>query len=167
MVCHSLLQWITFWQISPPWPVRLGWPHTAWLSFVELDKAVIHVIRLSSFLWLWFQSICPLLPSLITYHLIWVFSYIGHGVSPNCHLSWPWMWGISSQLLLLTLDMGYLLSATAPDIGHGVSPLGHSYAAQQKRDQELTVAQIMNSLLPNSDLNWKKWGKPLDHSIIT
>ena len=24
---------------------------------------------------------------------------------------------------------------------------------QQKQDQELTVAQIMNSLLPNSDLN--------------
>ena len=26
----------------------LGWPHTAWLSFIELDKAVIHVIRLAS-----------------------------------------------------------------------------------------------------------------------
>ena len=26
---------------------------------------------------------------------------------------------------------------------------------QQKQDQELTVAQIMNSLLPNSDLNWR------------
>ena len=25
-----------------------------------------------------------------------------------------------------------------------------------KQDQELTVAQIMNSLLPNSDLNWRK-----------
>ena len=41
MVCHSLLQWTTFCQISPPWPVHLGWPHTAWLSFIELDKAVI------------------------------------------------------------------------------------------------------------------------------
>ena len=28
--------------------------------------------------------------------------------------------------------------------------------SQHKQDQELTVAQIMNSLLPNSDLNWKK-----------
>ena len=27
---------------------------------------------------------------------------------------------------------------------------------QQKQDQELTVAQIINSLLPNSDLNWRK-----------
>ena len=42
------------------WPVCLGWPYMAWLSFSELDKAVVHVIRLASFLWLWFQSVCPL-----------------------------------------------------------------------------------------------------------
>ena len=36
--------------------------------------------------------------------------------------------------------------------------------SQQKQDQELTLAQIMNSLLPNSDWNWRKWRKPLDHS---
>jgi len=28
--------------------------------------------------------------------------------------------------------------------------------SQQKQEQELTVAQIMNSLLPNSDLNWNR-----------
>ena len=28
--------------------------------------------------------------------------------------------------------------------------------SQQKQDQEMTVAQIMNSLLPNSDLNWRE-----------
>ena len=28
--------------------------------------------------------------------------------------------------------------------------------SQQKHHQELTVTQIMNSLLPNSDLNWRK-----------
>ena len=36
--------------------------------------------------------------------------------------------------------------------------------SQQKQDWELTMAQIMNSLLPNLDLNWRKWGKPLGHS---
>ena len=41
---------------------------------------------------------------------------------------------------------------------------GEALYSQQKQDRELTVAQIMNSLLPNSDLNWRKWGKPLDHS---
>ena len=50
MVFHSLLQWTTFCQTSPPWPIYLGWPHTAWLSFIELDKAVVRVIRLASFL---------------------------------------------------------------------------------------------------------------------
>ena len=53
VVCHSLLQWTTFCQTSTPWPARLVWPHTEWLSFIELDKAVVHVIRLASFLWLW------------------------------------------------------------------------------------------------------------------
>ena len=31
--------------------------------------------------------------------------------------------------------------------------IGKALYSQQKQDQELTVAQIMNSLLPNSDLN--------------
>ena len=30
---------------------------------------------------------------------------------------------------------------------------GEALCSQQKQDQELTVAQIMNSLLPNPDLN--------------
>ena len=30
---------------------------------------------------------------------------------------------------------------------------GEALYSQQKQDQELTLAQIMNSLLPNSDLN--------------
>ena len=47
-----LLQWTSFCQNSLPWPVHLGWPYTAWLSFIELDKAVVHVIRLANFLWL-------------------------------------------------------------------------------------------------------------------
>ena len=34
---------------------------------------------------------------------------------------------------------------------------------QQKQELELTVAQIMSSLLENSGLNWRKWGKSLDH----
>ena len=71
MVCHSLLQWTTFCQTSPPWPVHLGWPHRAWLSFIELDQAVVHVIRLVNCLWLSFQSVCPLMPSLNACCLTW------------------------------------------------------------------------------------------------
>ena len=44
---------------------------------------------------------------------------------------------------------------------------GEALYSQQKQDWELTVAQIKNSLLPNSDLNSRKWGKPLDHSGMT
>ena len=39
--------------------------------------------------------------------------------------------------------------------------------SQQKQSWELTVAQVMNSLLPNSDLIWRDWEKPLDHSGMT
>ena len=72
VVCNSLLQWTTLCQTSPPWPAHLGWAHTAWLSFTELDKAVVCAIRLASFLWLWFQCVFPLMPSRNTYHLTWV-----------------------------------------------------------------------------------------------
>ena len=45
------------------------------------------------------------------------FSYLGHGVSLH---------GCSGkvQLLLLTLDKGYILRATPPDLEHGVALLG-------------------------------------------
>ena len=33
---------------------------------------------------------------------------------------------------------------------------GEALYSQQKQDQELTVAEIMNSLLPDSDLNRRK-----------
>ena len=53
-----------------------------------------------------------------------------------------------------------LYTWTSPD-GQHRNQSGYVFAAkdgealysQQKQDQELTVAQIMNSLLPNSDLN--------------
>ena len=44
---------------------------------------------------------------------------------------------------------------------------GDALYIQQKQDQELTVAQIMNSLLPNSDLDLRKYRKSLDHSGMT
>ena len=34
---------------------------------------------------------------------------------------------------------------------------GEALYSQQKQDQELTVAQIMNSFLPSWELNWKKF----------
>ena len=44
---------------------------------------------------------------------------------------------------------------------------GEALSSQQKQDRELTVAQIMNSLLPNSELNLRKQGKQLDRSGMT
>ena len=52
------------------------------------------------------------------------FSYLGHGVSLHCCSS-------KVQLLLLTLDEGYLLMAAPPDLERGVAPLGPLAPAQQ------------------------------------
>ena len=51
------------------------------------------------------------------------FSYLGRGIS---------LQGCSSkaQPLLLTLDVGYLLTASPPDLERGVAPLGPPVLAQ-------------------------------------
>ena len=94
----------------------------AWLSFIELDKAVVCVIRLTSFLSLRFVCLPsgPLLQHLLSYL---DFSYLGRGVS---------LQGCSSkvQLVLLTLNKGYLLIATPPGLERGVAPLGPPAPAQ-------------------------------------
>ena len=116
VVCHSLLQWTTFCQTSPPWPVRLGWSHMAWLSFIELDKTVA---LWSS--WLVFCDYgfsvsalwCPLATPIILlgFLLSWMWGisscllqqstaaapYLGRGVSSHSLPSWPWTWSSSSQ----------------------------------------------------------------------
>ena len=86
MVCHSLLQWTTFCQLSPPWPTRLGLPHMAWLSFIELDKAVVLV-------WLEWLVFCEYGFSVSA---LWCLL-----ATPIVLLGFllPWAWGISSWLL--------------------------------------------------------------------
>ena len=43
----------------------------------------------------------------------------------------------------------------------------HTVSKKKKQDQELTAAQVMNLLLQNSDLSWRKYVKPLGHSGMT
>ena len=83
-------------------------------SFTELDKAVVHVIRLASFLRLWFNCVCLLMPSHNTYRLTWV----------SLTLDVGYLFTSKAQPLLLTLDEGCLLMATPPDLECGVAPLG-------------------------------------------
>ena len=51
------------------------------------------------------------------------FSYLGRGVSLHGCPS-------KAQPLLLTLDKGYLLTATLPDLQRGIAPLGPPVPAQ-------------------------------------
>ena len=91
----------------------------AWLSFIELDKAVVLVW----WEWLVFCEYgfsvsalwCPLATPTICYLgflLPWTWGicsrllqqsaaaapYLGQGVSLHCHPSWPWTWSSSSRL---------------------------------------------------------------------
>ena len=69
---------------SPSWVAPHGMAH----SFIESDKAVVHVIRLVTFVWLWFQSACPLMPSPSTYRLTVVSLTLDMGISSwtlQCH----------------------------------------------------------------------------------
>ena len=111
VACHSLLQWTTFCQTSPPWPTGMAWFH--WVR----QGCGPSVIRLTSFLWVWFQGVCLLMPSCNIYHLTWVSLTLGMGylftAAPAKHsrCSLPWMRGISLLPPLLTLNMEWLLSA--------------------------------------------------------
>ena len=97
-------------------PPILGGP-TAWLSFIELDKAVV-LVWLD---WLVFCDYgfsvsalwCPLATPtiLLGFLLPWTWGissrllqqsaaaapYLGLGVSPHHHPSWPWTWNNSSR----------------------------------------------------------------------
>ena len=81
----------------------------AWLSFTELDKAVVHVIMV--LVCVPSDALLQHLPSYLG------FSYLGRGVSLH---------GCSCKAhpLLLALDEGYLLKASPPDLECGVAPLG-------------------------------------------
>ena len=96
----------------PTWEAPQGLASFHWVR----QGCSSSVIRLIRFLWFWFQCVCPLMPSCDTYHLTWVSltldlgylftaapakrihcSYLGLGVSPQCHHSWPWTWTSSSS----------------------------------------------------------------------
>ena len=54
--------------VRTPHSMGLHMTHLSWValhgmahSFIELDKAAVHVMRFVSFLWLWFSVFCPLM----------------------------------------------------------------------------------------------------------
>ena len=85
VVCHSFLQWTTFCQTSPPWPIRLGWPHTAWLSFIKLHK-----------LWSVWSDWLVVCDCGFSVSALWCPRSV-----PTVLLGFllPWTWGISARLL--------------------------------------------------------------------
>ena len=125
MVCHALLPWTTFCHTSPSWPVRLGWPHTAGINFIELDTTVV--------LWSDWLAVCDCGFSLSA---LWC-----PLSAPTILLGFllPWTWGLSSQLLQQS-------AAAAPYLGRGVAPLSH--ASEPSQPPRYLGSQIIYSLSP-------------------
>ena len=88
-------------------PARLGWSYRAWLSFIELDKAVVLV-------WLNWLVFCEYR---FTVTALWCPLAI-----PTVLLGFllPWTWVISSQLLQQS-------AAAAPYLGRGVAYFPHIF----------------------------------------
>ena len=104
-VDHILLDLSTITRLS--WVAPLG---MAWFHWVRQGCGP-SVIRLTSFLWVWFQCVCPLMPSCNTYRLTWVSLTLDVGYlfmaapAKHSHCSLPWTRGISSPPPLLTLNV--------------------------------------------------------------
>ena len=92
----------------------------AWLSFIELDKAVF----LDDYLSVSMVSVCLHSDAFLQHLPSYLgFSYLGRGVSLH---------GCSSKVqpLPLSLDKGYLLNSAPSDLERGVAPLGPPAPAQ-------------------------------------
>ena len=123
--------------------------HPSWLA--PYSMAYFHwvrqgcgpsMIRLTSFLWLWFQCVCPLATHIILlgFLLAWTWGicsqliqqsaaaapYLGRGLVLHCRPSWPWMWNSS----LFNTEIRLIIFFAAKD--------GEALYSQQKQDQELT-----------------------------
>ena len=145
-VDHILSELSTMTYLS--WVSLHGMAH----SFIDLDKAVVHVIRLASFLWLWFLSVCSLMPSLRACHLTGV-SLTLDGMYPLT----PW---------LLTLDVGYLLLAM--HCFSAVQPQGYGFSSGHVWVWELDCKE---SWAPKNWCFWtvvleKTFENPLDYIFI-
>ena len=62
----------------------------------------------------------------------------------------------STQEKTLRMDITQMVNTKIRLIIFFAAKDGEALYHQQKQDRELTVAQTMNSLLPNSDWNWRK-----------
>ena len=69
----------------------------------------------------------------------------------------------TAQQMTFPMDMNRW-SIPRPYWLHSLQPKMEMIYTISKSDLEMTVAQIFSFLLHNSDLNWKKYGKPLGHS---
>ena len=160
VVCHSLVQWTTLCQTSPPCPPILGGP--TWHGLVSLSQTRLwsQCDQIDQFS-VTMVSVCLPSDALLQHLPCYLgFSYLGHGLSLHgcSSKAHPLVLTVDESLLLTSnveqlflallrpcsrcsLDVGLLLSAATPDLGHGVAPLGRSCAVTVWHSQGLNNQQ--------------------------
>ena len=105
---------------------------------------------------LWQENIMVPEDVLVPFSLVHLFEFIFiHSVATTeqgLHICWTEASSLLYYMMRLRLNLTKILDFK----GNYTREAGKSHCSHQKQDQELTMAQIMNSLLPNSDLNWRK-----------
>ena len=81
---------------------------------------------------------------------------LGHGVSPHSHSSAYHLTGVS-----LTLDMGYLLTAPAPEFGWGGGIFSHSLLLT------LDVGYLLTARIPDLVCGLSLLAAPVPHSCCS
>ena len=116
----------------PSWMAPHGMAECRW---VRQDCGP--VIRLACCLWLWFQSVCPLTPSLSAYRLTWFLL--------------PWTQGLSSRLLQKS-------AAAPPYLGRGVAPPGCAPVPLQPGCESWTIKKAEHRRTDAFGLwCWRSW----------
>ena len=161
---HSVI--VTPWTFSTRgFPVHHQFPELAKLMLIKSMMPSSHLILCHSLLLL--PSIFPSIRVFSNESVLWIrwpkcwsFTF---SISPSNEysglISFRRSLEWSQHYQMANIEIRLIIFIAAKD--------GKALYSQQKQDRELTVAQIMNSLLPISDLNWRKWGKPLNHSGMT
>ena len=86
-----------------------------------------------------------MMPSFSTYHLIWVSLTLDVGYQFTASSNNTREDSTHGHYQMVKIEIRLIISFAAED--------GETLYSQLKQDREWTVAQILNTLLPNSDLN--------------
>ena len=146
--CNCAVVWAFFgiaflWDGNENWPFAVLWPLLSFPNLLAYWVQHFHCIFR-----IWNSSTWVSSPPLVLFIVMLPKAHLTlHSrMSGSRWVTTP-LW-LSGHHPMVNTEIRLIIFFAAKD--------GEALYSQQKQDWELTVAQIMNSLLPNSDWNWRK-----------